>query len=77
MPKFKSVLIKGQETLEGGARIDGQVVWVPLDDAAMVTERAKEALAAGAWIPSSPNAIAEAQARIDARTAAERKRLGL
>ena len=55
MPRYESVL-KQQEVknADGSVKIVGQVAWVPKDDAAKATERAREAMELGVYKPHDP-----------------------
>ena len=55
MPKYKSHLIKSDETLANGSRVEGKVAFEPLNEAAKATYLAEEAAQLGKYVPSSPN----------------------
>lgn len=55
MPKFKSKLIKSDEILANGARVDGVVAWEPVNDAAKAHHIVDIAVSHGVYTPASPN----------------------
>lgn len=49
MPKFKSVCIKKEKRDAHGVIEEGQTVWVPLDDAAILEPEVEAAIEAKEW----------------------------
>jgi len=75
MPKFEMKVLAPGIMLENGNYRDAKVALIPVNDAAMVSPRAKDALASGAWIPTEKDAIKKAADRLaEAHAVADIKR---
>lgn len=58
MPKFKSVLVEKEvKNADGSINKTGTVAWVPVNEAAKATERAREAVELGQYKPAVPNEV--------------------
>lgn len=75
MPKFEMKVIEPAQVLADGTRKDARVALIPVDDAAKIMPRSKDALAIGAWVPTEKDAIKKAAERLaETQTVADQKK---
>jgi hypothetical protein len=76
MPKWKSILHRGEELLPNGARKDGIVAWIPVDDAAKASKLTEKAIELGAY-KAAPGDREKMERKLKEREVEDLKKRGL
>lgn len=78
MPKYESVLKQTEvKNADGSTKTVGIVAWIPKDDAAKATERAREAMELGIYKPNDPLESESMKKTLKEREKADLRRKGL
>jgi hypothetical protein len=71
------MVTKEIKNADGSVHTVGQVAWIPVNDAAKATERAREAMELGAYKPGDPNEVDNMKKVLKTREREDARKRGL